>query len=681
MKPSYFKILLFTTIFLITWVAKGQIVYNIDSLKQVVKAHPEDCNSLTKFSQAYLQSKPDSAEYLAKKVLYGCGKNDPDFSGRAYNVIGLCRLADNQLDSAEIYFKKSINITHNANLKFVEGVYISNLAQIYLRKGKIADAIEKYKIAEDLIKTYNYDNKADYFLATTYSGIGEAYDHLGLYDKALEALFKSYEAFIKIQEFNNMGITMSNIANVYDDMGDYDQSVTYNRKALEHFNQSNYSLAKAMIYYSLADNAFKMKTFDKAKVLLDSSMLISKENKLTYNLGNVYNLYGLLALEQHDFTLSKQYFNEGLKINEKTGSLFNTGESYQCLGDLYYKLDDHQQAHYYYNKALQLFDKEDIVKEKKDIIGKLLALETVVSNKDSLHYYLDLNNTTNLKYLNSEKQKAITAQEVIYDTKLKENLIQEQSLQLEVEKNRRQKLTYGIGLLLIFGLGILMWSYNLRRRMQLEAQNQMLDMQLTMNQMELNNLNQQLDPHEFKNILQGITPEIQDKAPEAYKHLIKLLNLTKSTLGNKKITDSLSNQITQIESYLNLQKNILPFQLTWEINQNNSNPKRQIPRLLLKNLVENSIKHGIKPKNADSQIIVDIFEKNNMLFIKVTDDGIGINLKRENTGLGINTYKNLFAILNRQNKQKANLKIENLNNGVLVTVIIPINYKYSSNDL
>ena len=205
----------------------------------------------------------------------------------------------------------------------------------------------------------------------------------------------------------------------------------------------------------------------------------------------------------------------------------------------------------------------------------------------------------------------------------------------------------------------------------------MLTLQQNLNAMQLDNLNKQLDPHEIKNILANISPEIQRNAPDAYNKMIKLLNLTRASLSSNSITDSIENQLQQIEDYLSLEKTVLPVPLSYTIN-NSVDTSKQIPRLLLKNLVENSIKHGIKNKKEGGKINIDITETNNKIKITVDDTGIGrqqaISL---DSGIGTSTYINLFETLNKTNTQKASFNIIDKEQGTTVEIIIPNNYIYS----
>lgn len=54
----------------------------------------------------------------------------------------------------------------------------------------------------------------------------------------------------------------------------------------------------------------------------------------------------------------------------------------------------------------------------------------------------------------------------------------------------------------------------------------------------------------------------------------------------------------------------------------------KIPKLLIQPLVENSIYHGLKMKATRGYISIAIYEKEDLLEIKVEDNGVGMSIKR-----------------------------------------------------
>jgi LytS/YehU family sensor histidine kinase len=191
----------------------------------------------------------------------------------------------------------------------------------------------------------------------------------------------------------------------------------------------------------------------------------------------------------------------------------------------------------------------------------------------------------------------------------------------------------------------------------------------------LSNINNQINSHDFKNTLTAALTEVQEKAPQSYQHIADLLNITETALYSDSFTDSLKNQFTQIKGLVSLAQNQLFEKIELRI-QNHLDEDIQIPRLLLKNLVENSIKHGIKGIQKDASIEVIAKKDDNYINIEVKDDGKGITKDEQIRGKGLTVYHELFTYFNQKNETPASLVIQNVTQGTLAKVAIPINYRY-----
>lgn len=655
----------------------AQTPTNIDSVKAIYYKNPEVLENISKVSQIYASTNVDSAYHYASILLKKCKKNDYDYQARAINIFGHCHLVKNELDLALSDYERTLALTEKGGLKFIKGVYSINLAQIHVNMGNIQKGILVYYEAERLLKKFNYEDKANYYLASVYSGLGEAYNNLGIYDKALQNLFKSYKVSEKLQDYLNMAITGSVIGSVNKNMNEFDKHEQYNKLALKHIKKANYPLGESMVYYNLAENAYLLKSYKKSEKFLDTAKSILDSQKLIFSLGDIYNLYGRIYLAEKKYGQSELFFNKGLEINRSSNMLINTANSFMGLGDLHkiYLLE--AQALNYYKQALELFTKENLLKEKKDVLEKIIDLDIIIEKKDSIKYYTNLFKTATSAHLNKEKQFAIIGQEIQYETSIKEAQIQSQAFEIENQKSKNLKIIYGLSISVIMGLWSFFWYTNRQKQKELFSQNTLLNMQQNLNLMELQNLNQQLNPHEFKNLLTGISPEIQEKAPEAYKNMVKLLNLTKESISNKSWTESIRNQITQIEAFLILEKNILSVPLEWELHYERVDTDIKIPRLLLKNMTENALKHGIIPNANGGKISIKLNEDSDYLFIQIDDTGVGYNPNaNKEAGTGISTYQKLFFTLNKKNRLKASLSILPKEKGTSVFIEIPKDYQY-----
>jgi LPXTG-motif cell wall-anchored protein len=220
----------------------------------------------------------------------------------------------------------------------------------------------------------------------------------------------------------------------------------------------------------------------------------------------------------------------------------------------YYKMKNYDKAVENNEEALKLFKKLNYTNEVQSILEELVKIYNVNGNKQKLTTVFEEYLKIKDKVFNEQVAKSITAAEIKYETELKEAQIKSQQLELGKEKTNRNIAISGIGFLLLLSGGGFWFFKNRQKQKELHNQNTLLGLQQNLNAMELQSLNKQLDPHEIKNLLASISPEIQEKAPESYRKMLKLFNITKASLNSHSLTESIENQIQQTEDFLSLEK-------------------------------------------------------------------------------------------------------------------------------
>lgn len=144
---------------------------------------------------------------------------------------------------------------------------------------------------------------------------------------------------------------------------------------------------------------------------------------------------------------------------------------------------------------------------------------------------------------------------------------------------------------------------------------------------------------------------------------------------------SLADEIDYIALYLSLEKSRFGEKLTYHINIAPAIDREEIliPSMLLQPYIENAIWHGIMPKEAGGTIIIEMaYEGEEQLFIKIIDDGVGIDnaLQRKNSGhesKGMNLIRDRINLLNEIEEKRIQLNVsQNGQSGTTVRIIIPI---------
>ena len=97
--------------------------------------------------------------------------------------------------------------------------------------------------------------------------------------------------------------------------------------------------------------------------------------------------------------------------------------------------------------------------------------------------------------------------------------------------------------------------------------------------------------------------------------------------------------------------------------------------MLLLNLVENSIKHGLEPK-VDGGTINVIAEKNSTsIIITIEDTGMGIQDHHSDSGLGLSNTRERLALFSHND---ASMTIEqNQPQGTRVNINLPESYQHA----
>ena len=510
-----------------------------------------------------------------------------------------------------------------------------------------------------------------------------AYTELGMFDFAKKEIINA-----KKEAKNDIlfipSILMSEYQ-LYGKMKDFKNAIKACEKILLFSEQNNYHNKVGTLlatYYNLAVYYNQEKNIIKSNHFLDVALNFKEDTHFFANYKTLKPYF--FDLRSKNFVIEKSYEQALVsvdsaifysKINKEDKILAN---SFNQKANVLFNQKKYYDAIKYNEKAKIILNKIGLKTEEADVLEELIKLYSLTNQSNKV--INELKNYTSIKnqIFNEDIAKSITATEIRYETELKESKIKTQQLQIEKEKTNKNIALSSIGLLLLLGLGGFWFYRSKQNQTNLKTQNTLLGLQQNLIEAELSNLNKQLDPHEIKNLLAHISPEIQDKAPESYKKMLKLFNLTKASLNSNSITDTIENQVKQIDDFLSLEKSMSSIPLEYSIENSIENTQTEIPRMLLKNLVENAIKHGIKQKETGGSITIVVKEKDSFIYISVDDTGKGrqhaISL---DSGIGTTTYQKLFATLNPKNKENATFEIIDKEQGTKVEVKIPTNYKYS----
>lgn len=204
-----------------------------------------------------------------------------------------------------------------------------------------------------------------------------------------------------------------------------------------------------------------------------------------------------------------------------------------------------------------------------------------------------------------------------------------------------------------------------------ERYNAALKYEALRNEIELNNLKSQLNPHFMFNALNSIRALI-DENPEKSKDAITQLSsiLRSSLVINRNKLTRFEDELHTVKDYLDLETIRFEERLQTRFDIDPKSKNFTVPPLMIQTLVENGIKHGISKLQKGGEISLMTKVKDAHLFIEIRNNGQLTHQKLNGSkGFGVANTKQRLKLLYGK---KATFKMINENeNTVLTEVRLP----------
>ncbi|HEY9117036.1 MAG TPA: histidine kinase, partial [Roseivirga sp.] len=204
----------------------------------------------------------------------------------------------------------------------------------------------------------------------------------------------------------------------------------------------------------------------------------------------------------------------------------------------------------------------------------------------------------------------------------------------------------------------------------LESNNRSLKYEAAMNEMHLNQLKAQLNPHFIFNALNSMRALVDEEPAKAKIAITQLSNILRNSLiTDKKRVVNFRNELNTVKDYLALESIRFEERLKIKYRIDPSSDYFDVPPMMLQTLVENAIKHGVSNLMEGGIIEIQSNVGDSLLTIKIRNSGqLKPNKKKpgSRSGVGlVNTKERLKLIYG----DTATFNIYNENDKFVVTEV------------
>jgi|GEM_PF-3584707 len=144
-------------------------------------------------------------------------------------------------------------------------------------------------------------------------------------------------------------------------------------------------------------------------------------------------------------------------------------------------------------------------------------------------------------------------------------------------------------------------------------------------ELELGKLQAQVNPHFLYNTLNSINQmAVLNNQESISRPIVSLIKFLKSSIGRDGDFVTVEKELENVKHYLIIQNAVYHDQIDVVYEIDETLLQKVIPNFLLQPLVENSICHGVDPRQGNGRITIRCYRSSGQLMLEVEDNGAGM---------------------------------------------------------
>ncbi len=365
------------------------------------------------------------------------------------------------IDLSMKYYREALKESHELNDTMLIAKSIANIAAININKSLYQKALDSFQLSSDLFEKIKYYPGAVF----AQSQMGNVYNELGKYDKAIQYFTKALSYFSKkdisdslkayrklkgklsedqkrflnvhsvaINDFalnqyylqyygkamelfkqaleiglvlgrkDRIGAAYSNMAMVYNSYENDKEAEIYYKKAQKLFEEYPHYKYLSNTLINLANIYIERKDYKLAKTIAYEALFYSTKTKDSST--SIFNTIAEIEFRLGNYDKSSELFQEAEKIYSEHQLLPLLTTTYYIQSKLYAEKNNYKAAYYFSQKYILL--KDSIINIKKyDQIGNLLSFYDVESKEKEILLLKKDNELSNIKLKQREFQSLI----------------------------------------------------------------------------------------------------------------------------------------------------------------------------------------------------------------------------------------------------------------------------------
>ncbi len=357
-----------------------------------------------------------TALYLSKKTAYHIGIGDASHS------LGLANFRRDN-DSALYYFKQARNEYLQSYPGFEKFAFaLNNISRTYDERLQYDSSMYYIKQALSFVQG-SRENQAvkSKWLMYTYGAMANAFSGQNRNDSANLFYLKAINLAEQSKNNKMLAVYFKSLSGIQLQLGNYNKAAEYGRSAIEYIQDDDRALTISLA--NMGNIYSKLRDFENADLMADSSLMVGKRTNVTNSIGRNYVTLGNSRFQQKKYPEALKFFKTGLEnaiyYKNSKSSISNL---YIKIGNIYEVMDSLEKAKENYIKALQIGEGDnDLINNINLSLSKMFFKE---GNYLSAYKYQRDYNLFKDSVFTNEKIRIITELNTRYDSEKKDQQLQ-----------------------------------------------------------------------------------------------------------------------------------------------------------------------------------------------------------------------------------------------------------------
>lgn len=623
----------------------------LDSLYKRLQQDPTHTPTLLALGRELRFSNLDSVQIIAQQVLRYPQK---DYHCQAYTLLGNYFHAQGILDSARFYYTRSLHTATPHKPEEERIATLLNLSNLMYFEGNTDHAIDtlnkilqEVPTLKDPVKRKRYEGKAKSMLA-------DFYKEIGVEDLSIKYYLESIQFAEKDNDLNEASASWIGLGKLYFNIKEYQKSIDAYKKAIAITFRSNNVLYRANAYNVIGYAFLELSRPDSAAIYQQEAEKILRATESASDWLSNKVLKGQIALKKNDPGTALLYFREALQVAYDRQMEPDRYISFENMGDAFLANKQFDSAIHYFTLSERYYVVSNYTEELKNTRYKLLQSALRKKGDSTSMALLAAFDSAQNKYLNDKKIQLIKAQEVKFETALKEEKLAKQAIELKASHQQNTWLLIGALALALIST-ILIWLYQTIRRKNSIIAGQKAEI-LHFHDNSLRQLRSMFRRQSVRQLHADDSPSNEER--------VRVLSLLHEHLHGE---DGLNGDLKAFLEKLCMIKSKeadLPIQCEVATTIRIKPALIKDIGIITNEIITNAVKHAFDD-NSHKSISLRVALQNNVLLISITDNGKGLpaNFSLQNAaGFGMGYVGDLIeqhnGQLNYYNKNGAHFDIK-----------------------